>query len=153
MDPNSPRFQQYLSRARALLGSPDNLRRVLAQARDMLDGRIAGSAALQKARSDIETFSALLRSWLSGEYRGVERSSVVMLAAALLYLITPLDAVPDFIPIGGLVDDAAVIAAVARRLRSELAAFRAWQAARRAPAEAGKNGALPREVHEGDEQP
>ena len=42
---------------------------------------------------------------------------------ALIYLITPLDAIPDVIPGLGLVDDAAVVAAVIATLASELGQY------------------------------
>ena len=45
----------------------------------------------------------------SGE---VSKTEKVLIVAALLYLITPLDFVPDWIPIGGLLDDAGVAALV-----------------------------------------
>ena len=42
---------------------------------------------------------------------------------SLIYLISPLDAVPDFIPAGGLLDDVAVILFVARMLADSLKAY------------------------------
>lgn len=42
---------------------------------------------------------------------------------SLVYLISPLDAVPDFIPGGGLLDDVAVILFVAQMLAGSLKAY------------------------------
>lgn len=39
--------------------------------------------------------------------------------AALLYMISPIDAVPDFIPIAGLVDDVGIIAMALAKLTAE----------------------------------
>ncbi len=44
---------------------------------------------------------------------------------SLIYLVSPLDAVPDFIPAGGLLDDVAVILFVARMLAESLKAYAA----------------------------
>lgn len=52
---------------------------------------------------------------------------------SLIYLISPLDAVPDFIPAGGLLDDVAVILFVAQMLAESLKAH-ADDAASQAPA-------------------
>jgi hypothetical protein len=46
--------------------------------------------------------------------------SKALAIAALIYLISPLDAIPDFIPVLGLTDDAAVIIAAAAKLASDL---------------------------------
>lgn len=48
---------------------------------------------------------------------GVERKHKVMAAAALLYLIAPFDAVADYLPGLGYVDDAAVLTALVVSLR------------------------------------
>ena len=45
----------------------------------------------------------------SGKVSGTEK---VLIVAALLYLVTPADLVPDFIPLAGLLDDATVAALV-----------------------------------------
>ena len=47
-------------------------------------------------------------------------SRKAMVAGSLLYLVSPLDAVPDVIPAGGLLDDVAVILFVARVLAGPL---------------------------------
>ena len=47
-------------------------------------------------------------------------SQKAMAAGSLLYLVSPLDAVPDFIPAGGLLDDVAVILFVVRLLAGPL---------------------------------
>ena len=46
--------------------------------------------------------------------------------AALVYFITPVDAVPDWVLMLGLLDDLAVLGWVLRRWRSELDTFRDW---------------------------
>lgn len=49
----------------------------------------------------------------------------VTAVGSLVYLISPLDAVPDFIPGGGLLDDVAVILFVAQMLAESLKAYAA----------------------------
>lgn len=61
-----------------------------------------------------------------------------MIVGGFLYLISPIDAISDFIPVLGLVDDAAVLAWVLRRVRAELDTFRDWESRRQlAPISAG----------------
>lgn len=44
------------------------------------------------------------------------RSSRLMLVLLLAYLLSPIDLVPDFVPVAGQLDDAIVLALVLRRL-------------------------------------
>ena len=49
------------------------------------------------------------------------RKSVVV--AALIYFISPIDAIPDFVPIVGYLDDMGVIVALIRYLGSEITPY------------------------------
>ena len=48
--------------------------------------------------------------------RAVPRRAKLLLAALAVYLVTPLDLIPDFIPILGWLDDAVLVALVLERL-------------------------------------
>ncbi|MBV5260320.1 DUF1232 domain-containing protein [Synechococcus moorigangaii CMS01] len=65
--------------------------------------------------------------------------SKAMAIAALLYLVSPLDAVPDVIPFAGLADDAAVIIAVVSTLAFELEKYMTRQAEKKADIEIKKH--------------
>jgi uncharacterized membrane protein YkvA (DUF1232 family) len=85
------------------------------------------ATSMEAVRADLATSVLLVKAWVAGEYRGIATSSLVLIVAAILYFVAPLDAVPDIIPIGGFLDDAALIALVASQVKSELNAFRFWQ--------------------------
>ncbi len=59
-----------------------------------------------------------LRNYLFDKDVKWYRKSVV--AAALIYFITPIDSIPDFSPFVGFLDDLGVIAAVVKYLGNEL---------------------------------
>lgn len=77
-----------------------------------------------------DDFTALLRfvrAWGKGDYRQVPQRSVLFALAALIYFVSPIDAIFDFIPVLGLVDDATVIAFVLNAIRTDLDDFREWE--------------------------
>ncbi|HAW24901.1 MAG TPA: hypothetical protein DCX38_16380, partial [Pseudomonas sp.] len=47
--------------------------------------------------------------------------------AGLLYFLSPMDAIPDWIPGLGFVDDLAVLGWIIRKWSGELQAFRTWR--------------------------
>jgi len=59
----------------------------------------------------------LIRAYSKGEYRGVPDSTLVVIVAAIIYLINPLDVIPDALPALGFLDDATVLALSVRRSR------------------------------------
>ncbi len=77
--------------------------------------------------SDLPLLARLLKAWKRGSYRGLSVRTIVSLAAALLYIVSPIDLLPDFIPGIGLIDDAAVLALLLHSLAQDLAAFRVWE--------------------------
>lgn len=77
--------------------------------------------------SDLPLLARLLKAWKGGSYRGLSMRTIVSLAAALLYIVSPIDLMPDFIPGIGLIDDAAVLALLLHSIAQDLAAFRVWE--------------------------
>jgi uncharacterized membrane protein YkvA (DUF1232 family) len=93
------------------------------------------SAKAERARGplaavwdDLRTSIRLVRVWARRDYSGVSRSRILLIVAALLYLVSPIDAIVDTIPVLGLIDDAAVLAWALRQVRLELDLFRQWEA-------------------------
>jgi len=81
--------------------------------------------------ADLPSLVRLLRAWKKGSYSGLSVRTLASLAAALLYLLSPVDLVLDFIPGVGLLDDVVVLALLLQSLAQDLAAFRAWEENRR----------------------
>lgn len=78
---------------------------------------------------DLALLQALCVAWWKGEYRAVSKPALVAVVAGLLYFLSPLDAIPDWIPGLGFVDDLAVLGWIIRKWSGELAAFRSWKEA------------------------
>ena len=76
---------------------------------------------------DIKTSFALIRDWFNGSYDKVPARMIVSLAGALIYLVSPLDLIPDWVPMAGLVDDAAMLAFVFQLSKVDLNAYRRWK--------------------------
>jgi len=84
-------------------------------------------AALRRVGSDAAALLRLAREALAGHYRKLPKRSLVAAVAALLYLVDPLDLIPDVLPAIGLLDDAMVFAWVVRQIRRDLDAFLVWE--------------------------
>lgn len=98
------------------------------------------SSALKKAssrRSDpkltdeiwdyLQTAVRLVQATIRGEYTGLSRKNLTLIVAAILYYISPIDLIPDIIPIAGLFDDVGVLAFALRSLKTEIETFKDWE--------------------------
>ena len=47
--------------------------------------------------------------------------------AALAYFVSPIDAIPDVVPVLGYVDDAVVVACVLHEISDEVSRYRKWK--------------------------
>ncbi|WP_137885227.1 YkvA family protein [Pseudomonas sp. 2FE] len=80
-------------------------------------------------KEDLRVLQALCMAWWRGEYRAISSQALLLVVAALLYFLSPVDAIPDGLLGVGFVDDIAVLAWLMRAWSGELEAFRAWRAA------------------------
>ncbi len=65
---------------------------------------------------------------LRGEYHGTSRGRLLALVAALLYVVSPVDLVPELVlPFIGLGDDAVVISWIAVSLINDTESFLHWE--------------------------
>jgi uncharacterized membrane protein YkvA (DUF1232 family) len=78
----------------------------------------------------LQTMLRMIRAYYRGEYRGVSEPTLVVIVAAIIYVISPLDVIPDAIPTIGFLDDATVLALAVRRTRQDLDDFMTWETER-----------------------
>jgi uncharacterized membrane protein YkvA (DUF1232 family) len=70
----------------------------------------------------------MLSQGLGGQYPYLKKSRLVLVVMAALYVVSPVDLVPEIIlPLLGLGDDALVFAWLAGAVLSETDAFLAWE--------------------------
>jgi uncharacterized membrane protein YkvA (DUF1232 family) len=121
-----PAVRKGLGRAEQIARNPKELLGLLTLAERRLDSVNAGP--LTPIKRDVQTLLRLLRASGEGRYRDLSRKNLLLAGLGLLYLVSPLDVLPDFLP-GGFADDAAVICFVLRKVRGELVTFEAWEQA------------------------
>ena len=76
-----------------------------------------------------QTMLRLIRAYYQGDYHNVAESTLVVIIAAIIYVVNPLDLIPDAIPALGFLDDATVLALAVRRTRQTLDDFMTWKTA------------------------
>ncbi len=57
----------------------------------------------------------------------LSKSTLAIIIGALLYVISPIDLVPDVIPVLGLIDDVAILAAATKAIADEIKRYKEWK--------------------------
>jgi uncharacterized membrane protein YkvA (DUF1232 family) len=88
---------------------------------------------LQRFIADGQLLIAMVRDYWGRRYRKVPVGVIGAAAFTLLYVLNPLDLIPDVIPLVGQIDDAAVVAGCLMLIEHDLRNYQAWRSASQAP--------------------
>ena len=76
---------------------------------------------------NLEWMLALVRDYGAGRYRRVPWKTMAAIVGALAYFANPFDAVFDYIPLTGFLDDVIVLKLAIDLAREDLKAYRIWR--------------------------
>lgn len=104
----------------------DDLKRILDKQED-IENKFRGRGPIGKLIADVKIMFSLVRDYWDGSYREVPWMTIAAIVSALAYVFSPIDLIPDVIPVIGLLDDAAVVAACLALVRSDLETYAIWK--------------------------
>jgi len=109
---------------RYLRSSEDTLRLLDAAVRK---AERKGRGPLEAVRDGFKALIRLSRAYATRRYTRVPWKTVLYSVGAVVYFVSLIDLVPDFIVGIGLIDDVAVIAWVLKSINKDLEEFREWE--------------------------
>lgn len=74
----------------------------------------------------LKAFSRMLPLVIKGEYKPKNKSTIIIGIGAILYAVSPLDFIPDFIPFG-LLDDFVILGYGVKKVNEEILRFLDWE--------------------------
>ncbi len=86
---------------------------------------VSGSYAAVK--DQINVLVRMLRAYAKGDYKAVPQKTLISAAAVLIYFVSPIDLIVDFLPVIGFADDVALILWLVRSISVDLDKFRQWE--------------------------
>ncbi|PCM44329.1 YkvA family protein [Marinobacter sp. ANT_B65] len=92
-----------------------------------IEEKVKNSGKLNRFSADIKLMFSMLRDYWNGSYRDIPWKSIAAVAGALIYVMNPLDFIPDLIIGFGFLDDAGVVALCLKLVESDLHKYAAWK--------------------------
>lgn len=111
------------SKAKKLLKDKEKMERFL----DRLERKLSKVPFAGKYLSDVPVLISLVKAYIDKEYTEIPIGSIIAVISALIYVLSPIDMIPDIIPGIGLVDDAAVIATIFVLIHDDVEEYKAWR--------------------------
>jgi uncharacterized membrane protein YkvA (DUF1232 family) len=120
-------FSVFVSRATKLLGKPFKIVTILNEVATKLADVDSKDNKFKQLFDVALTVVRMVRSYVTGEYREIQSSTVISGLAVLLYVLSPIDLVPDFIPVLGFLDDLSLVSWFVGKFQGEIVRFRDWE--------------------------
>lgn len=120
-------FNVFIGRATKLLGKPFKIVTILNETADKLASKESKDNKFKQLFDVALTLVRLVRAYVSGDYRDISTSTVISGLAVLLYVLSPIDLIPDFIPVVGFLDDLSLISWFLGKFQGEITKYRDWE--------------------------
>lgn len=118
-------FKNAAKQAPAYVKNADGILKLLKQALSKTQSMGVGGV-VDSVRENVVLMGQMLKAYATGDFK-LDMATLVKLVAVLIYFISPIDLIPDFLPMLGFTDDLALLAWVIGDLGSELERFKSFQ--------------------------
>lgn len=116
-------LEKGYKKAEKILDNEDKMERFL----NRLENKLKKVPVAGDALSMIPVMISMLRSYFKKEYKDIPLGTLIALISGLLYWLTPADAIPDFLPVIGYIDDATVIGVCLKLINDDLKDYKKWR--------------------------
>ena len=82
---------------------------------------------LARLFQDLKLLIPLIKDYWKGTYRDVSAKSIIIFVVALVYIISPIDLIPDYIIGLGQIDDAVILGLSLYFLEKDLRKYKEWK--------------------------
>ncbi len=105
----------WLEKAQNCLKTPEELK----QLSDKLSGYM-NKDGLKDVRNQLTQLLVYLKQLLTKGYYDYKDNTLVLMVAVIIYVVSPIDLMPDFLPAVGFIDDSALVVWLFQKLGDKL---------------------------------
>lgn len=117
-------FEQFKNRAAKLLNNSEQIQDTLKRA---FEKALQNEGPIAEVFNDLKLLLSLVKDYISGAYREIPYGAILAALGGILYFLSPIDFIPDFIPGIGLIDDVFVLGLVLKQIHNDLLKYEAWK--------------------------
>lgn len=106
---------EWMDKAQSCLKSPDSLKKLS----DDLSGYM-NKDGLKNVQSQLVQLYDYVKLLLTKGYYDYKDHTLVLIIAVIIYVVSPIDLIPDYLPAVGLIDDSALVGWLFQKLGDKL---------------------------------
>lgn len=96
---------------------------------ERLEKKLSKIPLAGKYLADVPVLISLVKAYADKEYTEVPIGTIIAIISALIYVLSPIDLIPDILPAIGISDDAAVVAFALKFVHDDVEEYRIWREA------------------------
>ena len=120
-------IKEYISKAKKIINDDEKLKELIDDVLKKLKEVSSDKKTSAKLNDSLRLFIRIINAYTSKEYTYVPWKTICLIVAGLIYFIYPVDLIPDFIPVSGLIDDVALIAWIYESIQDDIENFLEWE--------------------------
>ena len=120
-------IKEYISKAKKIINDDEKLKKLIEDVLKKLKEISSDKKTSAKLNDSLRLFIRIINAYTSKEYTYVPWKTICLIVAGLIYFIYPVDLIPDFIPVSGLIDDIALIAWIYESIHDDIDNFLEWE--------------------------
>ena len=94
---------------------------------DRIREKVETSSVLGREIAKVRLLLMLLKDYWEGNYTELPYRTIIAIVVALLYILNPIDLIPDIIPILGQMDDLAMLMFVWKMISEDVKDYALWR--------------------------
>src|SRR5690349_9977084 len=95
----SPLFKNFLGKAEEYVKKPTPIKQLLNDAYEKASEKNDVGTMAHEAWENLQILFRLIKTSVSGEYTGLPTPTIIAAIAVVIYFLSPIDLIPDFIPV------------------------------------------------------
>ena len=117
-------FNAMQGTAKNMVGNAGELFNLVGQLQGVLK---QAAKALGNCVNDLQTMGDMIHDYADGSYKEVPVQTIIGVTVAVLYVVNPIDIIPDGIPAIGFADDIALVGFVLSQVHDDVDKYREWK--------------------------
>lgn len=102
----------------------EKIRKILLEAAE----KVNSFPALGPIAEEVILLIQMIWDVLSGKYKEVPMGTIIGVVACIIYFVSPIDVIPDVVPVAGQLDDVAVVTWAVKSCHDDIVKYKRWLA-------------------------